>query len=397
MNASHQLNPLHALAEGDVAKALAAFETPSHRLDRNPQLLTYYLSLAMALNDRQLVQAIVDRPNVPDEARLATIGQKISLARRSSGDVGEAIEAASKDMKEGEAERIASMVQGHISDSILPRIRHIAICGMAFCGSTLLDRMLGSIDGVAAIGESHWLTKYYDGKAQGPIDITRIQRGTAPMCARCGEDCKFLTPEFRTHLALFPDRWYDKIATQLQTSTLVSADKNMPKLLLHDPLIRFRALIVFKSPAQAWLSKFRKLPAGMGREQTRHEFDTYIDLWVRSYNQFLNGFAPRHGKVFLDFDSFTRNPEKAFRKLLNALDLPFDHSVLQKVKSRHSIGGNSQTVRSLRSNEDRVNITPRADDELEAEHREWLYERRDAQELFISLRAGGIRLTGVRK
>ena len=57
-----------------------------------------------------------------------------------------------------------------------------------------------------------------------------------------------------------------KIAGRLETSILISADKNPPKLVDNDPLLRFSALAMFKSPMQAWASQLAKLAKGQNAD-----------------------------------------------------------------------------------------------------------------------------------
>ena len=58
-------------------------------------------------------------------------------------------------------------------------MKHIALGGMSFCGSTVLSYVLGSLPGFCNIGESHWLTD-------------RTKTGERIFCARCGPTCKVL-------------------------------------------------------------------------------------------------------------------------------------------------------------------------------------------------------------
>lgn len=244
------------------------------------------------------------------------------------------------------------------SVSVRNSLEHVAICGVSFCGSTLLDRLLGGLPNTRSIGESHWLTKIYDGHGYVPLDPSRHVELRRPACTVCGPDCAVLTSEFRFGLALDSSRWYSKIGEQLGTTCLVSADKNLPKLIDNDPLLRFTALVLFKSPEQAWASQRAKLPADRDEAFYAQELERYLAVWEAAYRGFLDEFDPIGGKYFFFFDAFTRSPQVMLAKLCAILRLPFDSSILQHTKPGHAIGGNARTMGRLREAGYGVEIEP---------------------------------------
>lgn len=270
--------------------------------------------------------------------------------------------------------------------------RHIAICGVSFCGSTLFDRVLGGLPGVKSIGESHWLTKEHDGAKYVAIDIAnrRVPRG--PHCTVCGPKCLTLTRDFRVHLAIDPNDWYGKIARRLETDILVSADKNIAKLVDNDPLLKFHALVLFKSPEQAWVSQRSKLPTGKDAEYYYAELVKYSDVWNSAYRALLDTFSPEHGKTFLCFDEFASNPRVHFERLCQSTRLPTDLSVLTETRPGHAIGGNSGAMRLLRDDDYRVNIRPLLKVDFPGPERDFLAGRKAVQETFDDLMS--LRLTG---
>jgi hypothetical protein len=237
-------------------------------------------------------------------------------------------------------------------------IRHIALCGTSYCGSTLLDRMLGSLPGVRSIGESHWLIKAH---YEHGYDLADFASETTPKlvaCSECGVGCRVLSARFRRQLAANHNKWYFRIARALGTRTLVSADKNVPKLLDNDPLLRLDALVVFKSPAQAWASTLDKLPRDKEPDFYASECIKYMKIWSESYKSLLDQFSPSGKVVFLNFDVFAEKPKILFEQLCGALSLPFDPSASQRVTPGHAIGGNSKALARLRMNDYRVDILP---------------------------------------
>ena len=259
------------------------------------------------------------------------------------------------------------------------QFRHVAICGVSFCGSTLFDRMLGGLPGVKSIGESHWLAKEYDGANYVAIDVFDKHQKRGPYCTVCSARCKFLTRDFRISLAVNPHRWYHTIARRLETGILVSADKNIAKLIDNDPLLRFHALILFKSPEQAWVSQRSKLPEGRDTSLYAAELSKYLDVWSSAYRSFLDAFAPADGASFLCFDEFTVSPAKFLKPLCQSIDLPCDPSVLTETRPGHAIGGNSVAMKRLREKDYMVKIEPIATADLTASERRLISEHARTQ------------------
>jgi hypothetical protein len=265
--------------------------------------------------------------------------------------------------------------------------RHVAICGVSFCGSTMLDRVLGGLAGVRSIGESHWLTKEYDGNNYVPRDLGGKRTGRGPFCSVCGHRCKLLTDEFRAKLTVDPQDWYQKIARRLGTAVLVSADKNAAKLVDRDPLLRLSALVVFKSPLQAWASKLTKLPQGRDDEYYAQELVTYLEVWASSYRCFLDKFNPVGGKAFLFFDEFAHTPSAVLPRACAAVGLPWHPGVLHQTRPGHAIGGNSGAMAQLRSAEYGVQINPLPPPNLPAAHIEVINNDDATQRCFADLMA----------
>lgn len=249
------------------------------------------------------------------------------------------------------------------------RFQHIVICGASFCGSTLVDRVLGGLPGVRSIGESHWLTQVRRESGYGnAIWSQPLTEARFVPCTVCGGRCTVLTPAFRRSLAADAADWYRKIAARLDTRILVSADKNLRKLVDHDPLLELSALVIFKSPGQAWRSQLDKLPADRDAAFYTAACLDYMGVWTKSYRPFLDHFRPQGEKVYLNFDAFAREPEPLLRALCGRLGLPFDAGVLARTLPGHAIGGNARSMRRLRDNGYRVEIQPLADPALDPAH-----------------------------
>lgn len=266
-------------------------------------------------------------------------------------------------------------------------LRHLAICGASYSGSTLLGRFLDSFDGFHDIGESHWLIdqkELTDGKRQ--IDFfTAPPSPTRRYCRQCGEGCLALSTDFRIERQLDRSQWYARIAERLDTSILVSSDKNIAKYLSLDPLLRFDAVVLFKAPAAAWHSVYKRLlPADADTLQARLE--RYMDIWIREYQNALE-MKTAGTKLFLAFDTLVRDPERAVARLLEVCDLPRRPLDLARpMQGRHSIGGNDAFV-AASSKTERIAVRSDGDTTLPDNHRRLIAENTEMTALFDQLSA----------
>ena len=219
-------------------------------------------------------------------------------------------------------------------------IRHIAICGTSYCGSTLLGRLLDSLDGFHDIGESHWLIneRTKDG-GRAAIDFLAPPSATMLHCRQCGSDCTTLSSTFRFRLQLDRRRWYARIANHINTGVLVSSDKNSSKYLTLDPKLRFDAVILFKSPLSAW-SSFRKRLASHDHDVVQAKLEAFMTAWRREYDAALR-LMPLGKKLFLHFDKLAAEPRNTVAILLQALGMEGHELQIDAVmKGQHAIGGN---------------------------------------------------------
>jgi len=322
----------------------------------------------------------------PDDFEAAFHVAKACAARGLSPDgaAAEAAPDANPTFRSAIAETLSAPEPDVASD-----FKHIAITGVAYCGSTLLDRMLGGLPGVKSTGESHWITKvrrddrYCDMTLSEPLDSARF----VP-CTGCGPRCEMLTPQFRRSLAADNTNWYRKIAARLGTRILVSADKNLPKLSDKDPLLDLSALVVFKSPEQAWRSRLEKLPADREEAYYAEECRTYVEVWTRAYQSCVDHFRPEGPVAFLNFDAFSRVPDRLLRGVCSALELPYDAEVLRRTVPGHAIGGNGRAMRRLRDNDYTVDLSPLPDPDLPHTHGEIIASHAGAQQIWRRLMEG---------
>ena len=222
-----------------------------------------------------------------------------------------------------------------------PALRHVAIGGVSYIGSTIFGIVLGSIDGFANIGESHWLTYGFaeSGDSSERMEST-IRDG---MCRLCGPACEVLSHEFREGLARDPSGWYDQIAAQLRTDFLVSSDKTLANYWRLDPTFAFDLVILYKPPE----SHLRSVKRATAQREARnkfvsgraHEIGSVLQNWVGNYSGLMRTVRPRGRRVLLNWEEFVARPAEHFERLLKLLDLPGSAAVFDHIRPHHFIGG----------------------------------------------------------
>ncbi len=367
------------------AESLANFVLERKPDDSYVRRCTARLLDIQGRTEEALAHWVVLRNADPADFEAAACVARALLA--DGADISAAVLQAAPDANDTFREAVAAGISEPLP-LMQDGFRHVAICGASFCGSTLVDRILGGLDGVRSIGESHWLTKARVGSGYADADWSEVVESIRFVpCTVCGPKCEVLSPSFRRSLAAAPGGWYRKIARKLDARVLVSADKNLPKLMELDPLLELSALVIFKSPAQAWRSQLDKLPAERDADYYQEQCEKYLVTWSTKYDGYLNDFDPAGQLVFLNFDAFTTDPEPLLRAVCSRLDLAFDPAVLQRTVPGHAIGGNGRSMRRLRDQDYAVRIEPLPDPALEPAHARIIADHAGVQATWQALMA----------
>ncbi|MCX7568039.1 hypothetical protein OS189_16980 [Sulfitobacter sp. F26169L] len=280
--------------------------------------------------------------------------------------------------------RLTNERHAALRDPPLPH-RHIAIAGVSYCGSTFLGAVLGSIPGVAHIGESIWLA-HRKTTGQPLIDRFTVPQEYTLYCTQCGPDCQVLTPSLRRSLIKKQTNWYGRIAQALDTPILVSSDKNLSKIRQLDPMLRMDAIVLYKSPIQAWWSNYRKI--GSSGFAPVENLDHYLDVWSAAYEIFLDHFAITGRTVVMSQDAFTTTPDAVFSRLCALLDLPWSNPEMPLItRDQHFIGGNAIVQDNLRSDGPPPAVRPLPQVELPDAHFDIIANHNRAQNVIQRLDA----------
>jgi hypothetical protein len=370
--------PYDGLLGNDIDGVLQWYEKRRGAIRNQPLQLRNWAWLLCSLGRRADALPFFDALADIEDHAMFVAGQRLLEAIAG----GRSAQAALSATPLGAAERFRAAIAAALAEFDIarrpPDARHIAIAGISFCGSTLMDIILEGLPGVASIGESEWLTRGW----QVPFPFGENTRGVQG-CNVCGWKCEYLTANFRTALGLNPIDWYFRIADRLKTKILVSSDKNLPKIVRLEPQLRLTALVMFKSPKQAWASNYAKLLNTP--EATREGMIKFMDVWKTAYSDIMVKFKPKGGKVFLDFDRFTQSPGPMFRSLVRALDLEFDESALISPAPGHSLGGNSNAIHRVLKTGHRVAIYRLPDPAIPPDHAAWIDGQTDLNDLHAEM------------
>lgn len=221
-------------------------------------------------------------------------------------------------------------------------MRHIAIWGIGFSGSTVLGSVLGSAPGARFAGETHWLIDGSKAIRAARQNVLTTEPSAWMHCRLCGEACPAFTPEFRLDLASGSlRRLYPAVAARLETDVLVTSDKSVSHYRRFSRF-DFSAVVSFKAPVDHLISTAKKKVLSDPVPMTPDECVASLDLWCRTYESFLD--TPVTGaKVFLEWPAFYPRGVPAFQTLMSALSLDGDaEQVLRTPRPGHMIGGNAR-------------------------------------------------------
>lgn len=248
-------------------------------------------------------------------------------------------------------------------------MRHIAVVGMSFCGSTMLSHVLGAFNGVYNVGES-WFLEH-----------------TEIFCNACGRDCEVLTPDFLTSLKRDRTNWYARLGAQAGAQILVSSDKNMDILRSLDPEMDFDAVYCFRPPLEAYRSYVRVMTT-QEPDGDKLDLQGYLNYWAQFYKGMHYDFKIKGRKVWVDFREFQHNPLVELNRLCGKLELPYDANALEFWRVRqHSIGGNFNPYDALRLGKmDKITIGPRPTPEFSLAELKGYEEQVLARGMFDAMR-----------
>jgi hypothetical protein len=231
--------------------------------------------------------------------------------------------------------------------------RHVVITGVSFCGSTLLGLVLGSLPGIANVGESHWLVEKR--RKRSSEELPPSPDGYE-QCMCCGPDCPVVTDQLRRRLADPNVDFYATLSAAYGADIIVTSDKSHHHVLKLDPHLQNDAIVLFRHPIANWHSHCARHPAFATAKGQRR----YFELWADTYDVLLRHFHNTGAKIVVKFDDFAADPQRMLALICAALSLPCDPSAVSYWRTKqHFVGGNIQLALRLRDgDESALRISP---------------------------------------
>ncbi len=365
IEAAHRLDPsdrtvLETLARmrqmaGSAASAFAIHKRLHRAGDPSGRALRGMFDVLMGRKRYAAAERLAARleaqgstPGSPSAATLARDRVEIALARRDVGAAQAMIDAAKATpgaaRMDGFAVVAASLRAELAAGDTMAGHRHLAVAGAAYCGSTTLGVILGSMPAFAFAGETHWLTN-----ARTPaLGLESILTTTIPperwpiACRVCGPACRCFDTAFRLNLAADPVGWYAKIADRLGVKNLVTADKNLQLYWERDPLFRFDHIILYKTPVQHLRSMLKQEIRRNGAAPLAEGWvGSSLDRWTQKYLGYLKTIRQGGRRVVVNWEAFVADPPRHMRRLSSLLAIPLEPSLLEHIRLLHFIGGNT--------------------------------------------------------
>jgi hypothetical protein len=225
-------------------------------------------------------------------------------------------------------------------------LKVIAVLGRSYCGSSILNLVLGSHSCTFGAGELY----------------RTVMRPDKAYCAICRGHCSVWTPDTIQRLNL--DNVYETLAKRTGADTIIDSSKVpgwFSKAMNARTNVEFIPTLLVKHPLRH-ISSFvanqffrdESLPHRDAPE-TRQRLLSFANEQLRktlqAYTRILDNptFQP-HGPVrILAYESFVADPDSALKPTLNAAGLEFEPRMLEYLKQEHHpVGGNTGAHLQLR-------------------------------------------------
>lgn len=186
-------------------------------------------------------------------------------------------------------------------------MRVIGIVGRAFCGSTILSRMLNAVPDVVSVGEAYQI----------------LAHPSYCKCTSCGDECRYINSERFQRTK--PRTLYQDVASVFDTDILIVSDKSPKRYKqLVQPGQTFDAIVMYKSPQAFAASDKRGHPDHVtfrGRKAFRPlNVRESLRLTAGFYARALRWEQPRR-KAYLSLEQLVRNPHYTLSWLCWTLNL----------------------------------------------------------------------------
>lgn len=225
----------------------------------------------------------------------------------------------------------------------------IGLVGLNYCGSTVINNLLGGLPGCLGAGETHWI-----------LDSANNKRENVDRCNECVElDCPVFSEKLLNKLkdedVLLSGSWWKTIQEITGSKFVVSSDKRpriYNKLGLPDKLI-----FVLKDPRAHIVSRYARSLGVMERRKyndgswaigiSEEELEYELRYWLNQTEIHIS-WALQSGKPMtaVSLESLIKSPENYLAKIAAWAGVEFDPLAINFWENDlHYIGGNHSIKR----------------------------------------------------
>lgn len=221
----------------------------------------------------------------------------------------------------------------------IEKIDVIAVLGLSFSGSTLLNTILGAHADIAGVGELFMLLA----RSRKELFRTEIK------CNRCSGGCAFWTEELICGLSA--DTLYRRISKVFDKAILCDSSKAWQWFdfiqMFTDKAVRFTYVVIVKHPVRhlaSWLLN----SGGDIFSDKRELLLNLTDMFERFYfrlSHYIQRQKDMGNKVFyLRYEDLVSKPQETLTPVLNTLQLGYATAMDKCFEvAHHQIGGNDGT------------------------------------------------------
>lgn len=237
---------------------------------------------------------------------------------------------------------------------LLRKVNVVCVLGTSYCGSTLLNLMLGAHPDIYGGSELHSFIR--DGEIHKVVHGSREYN---TLCQTCGESCRYWTPERIG--AMNAEGLYQQIADLFDCNTIVDSSKTplwferiircnaqystcfLPVVLVKHP-IRHATSLLLNKVREATQDPEEQKAYFQNRKQVMSALNDYLQKWLLATYHQMQEFLRDKEALLIRYEDLVLSPRETLMPVLDALGLPYDEKIEDCYScEHHPIGGNSGT------------------------------------------------------
>lgn len=225
----------------------------------------------------------------------------------------------------------------------------IAVIGMGYSGSTILNFIFDSHSKIYGGGELHWLTKATEDML--PVDW---------QCTECGENCSYWTRE--RILSCTPENVYEIAASAFNVEVIVDTSKDVnwfvpktnsqtskliPVLLVKHPLRHLASFVSLRTKDDyAQYTRWKKFKMRIRGQSLEDDIiETYLNYMDWYYQNGVPAELGGKSISIIRYEDVVLKTEETLSPVLQECGLEFEEEMLLPFShDHHQIGGNTGPV-----------------------------------------------------